>query len=150
MSDFTQTLDADGLATITWDCQSRPMNVMSTQGFADLSALIDGCLIDPQVKGVIITSAKSDFAAGMDLAVIAETKDMHPENPAQGCFEMVMEIHKILRKIELAGMELKTKKGGKPIVAVLPGTALGIGLEIPLACHHIICADNPKAKIGLP
>ena len=82
MSDFTQTLDADGLATITWDCQSRPMNVMSTQGFADLSALIDGCLIDPEVKGVIITSAKSDFAAGMDLAVIAETKDMHPENPA--------------------------------------------------------------------
>ena len=150
MSDFIQTLDADGLATITWDCQSRPMNVMSTQGFADLSALIDGCLIDPEVKGVIITSAKSDFAAGMDLAVIAETKDMHPENPAQGCFEMVMEIHKILRKIELAGMELKTKKGGKPIVAVLPGTALGIWLEIPLACHHIICADNPKAKIGLP
>ena len=150
MSDFTQTLDADGLATITWDCQSRPMNVMSTQGFADLSALIDGCLIDPEVKGVIITSAKSNFAVGMDLAVIAETKDMHPENPAQGYFEMVMEIHKILRKIELAGMELKTKKGGKPIVAVLPGTALGIGLEIPLACHHIICADNPKAKIGLP
>ena len=67
MSDFTQTLDDDGLATITWDCQARPMNVMSTQGFADLNALIDGCLTDPMVKGVIITSAKSDFAAGMDL-----------------------------------------------------------------------------------
>jgi 3-hydroxyacyl-CoA dehydrogenase/enoyl-CoA hydratase/3-hydroxybutyryl-CoA epimerase len=146
MSDFTQTLDADGLATITWDCQARPMNVMSKQGFADLNALIDGCLTDPMVKGVIITSAKSDFAAGMDLAVIAETKDMHPENPAQGCFEMVMEIHQILRKIELAGMDFKTKKGGKPIVAVLPGTALGIGLEIPLACHHIICADKPKGE----
>ena len=35
MSDFTQTLDADGLATITWDCQTRPMNVMSTQGFSE-------------------------------------------------------------------------------------------------------------------
>lgn len=33
---------------------------------------------------------------------------------------------------------------------MLPGTALGIGLEIPLACHHIIATDNPKAKIGLP
>jgi len=51
MSDFTQTLDADGLATITWDCQARPMNVMSKQGFADLNALIDGCLTDPMVKG---------------------------------------------------------------------------------------------------
>jgi 3-hydroxyacyl-CoA dehydrogenase/enoyl-CoA hydratase/3-hydroxybutyryl-CoA epimerase len=41
-------------------------------------------------------------------------------------------------------------KGGKPIAAALPGTALGIGLEIPLACHRIFAADNPKAKIGLP
>ncbi len=47
-------------------------------------------------------------------------------------------------------MDPKTLKGGKPIVAALPGTALGIGLELPLACHRIIAADNPKAKIGLP
>ncbi|MEM1101755.1 MAG: 3-hydroxyacyl-CoA dehydrogenase NAD-binding domain-containing protein, partial [Pseudomonadota bacterium] len=29
-------------------------------------------------------------------------------------------------------------------------TALGIGLELPMATHRIFCADNPKAKIGLP
>ena len=150
MSDFTKTHDADGIATITWDCYERPMNVMSEQGFFDLDVMVDDCLANEKVKGVIITSAKSDFAAGMDLSVIAQTKEKNPENPAQGCFEMVTQIHKILRKIELAGMDFKTKKGGKPFVAVLPGTALGIGLEIPLACHHIIAADNPKAKIGLP
>jgi 3-hydroxyacyl-CoA dehydrogenase/enoyl-CoA hydratase/3-hydroxybutyryl-CoA epimerase len=61
-----------------------------------------------------------------------------------------MQIHHILRKIERAGMDPKTNKGGKPIAAALPGTALGIGLEIPLACHRIFVADNPKAKIGLP
>ena len=59
-------------------------------------------------------------------------------------------MHKVLRKIERAGMDPKTLKGGKPIVAALPGTALGIGLELPLSCHRIIAADNPKAKIGLP
>ena len=150
MSDFTKTHDADGIATITWDCNERPMNVMSEQGFFDLDVMVDDCLADETVTGVIITSAKADFAAGMDLSVIAQTKEKNPENPAQGCFEMVTQIHKILRKIELAGMDFKTKKGGKPFVAVLPGTALGIGLEIPLACHHIIAADNPKAKIGLP
>ena len=150
MSDFTKTHDADGIATITWDCYERPMNVMSEQGFFDLDVMVDDCLANEKVKGVIITSAKSDFAAGMDLSVIAQTKEKNPENPAQGCFEMVTQIHKILRKIELAGMDFQTKKGGKPFVAVLPGTALGIGLEIPLACHHIIAADNPKAKIGLP
>ena len=56
----------------------------------------------------------------------------------------------MLRKIERAGMDPKTQKGGKPIAAALPGTALGIGLELPLACHRIFAADNPKAKIGLP
>ncbi len=58
--------------------------------------------------------------------------------------------HAMMRKIERAGMDPKTLKGGKPIVAALPGTALGIGLEIPLSCHRIIAADDPKARIGLP
>ena len=150
MSDFTKTLDADGVATLSWDCADRPMNVMSEQGFVDLNAMVDNCIADAAIIGVIITSAKTDFAAGMDLAVIAKAKEIKPDNPAQGCFDMVMQVHHILRKIELAGMDFKTKKGGKPFVAVLPGTALGIGLEIPLACHHIIATDNPKAKIGLP
>ena len=150
MSDFIKTQDDDGVATITWNCVDRPMNVMSEQGFSDLNALVDDCIADDTIYGVIITSAKKDFAAGMDLGVIAKTKEKNPENPAQGCFEMVMQIHQILRKIELAGMDFKSKKGGKPFVAVLPGTALGIGLEIPLACHHIIASNNSKAKIGLP
>jgi 3-hydroxyacyl-CoA dehydrogenase/enoyl-CoA hydratase/3-hydroxybutyryl-CoA epimerase len=61
-----------------------------------------------------------------------------------------MGFHRITRKIERAGMDPKTNKGGKPIAAALPGTALGIGYEIPLSCHRIFAADNPKAKIGLP
>ena len=59
-------------------------------------------------------------------------------------------MHTIMRKIERAGMDPKTNKGGKPIVTVLPGTALGIGLEIPLCTHRIFAANNNKAKIGLP
>ena len=40
----------------------------------------------------------------------------------------------------------KTKKGGKPIVSVLPGTALGIGLEIPLSTHLKKIYNNMKDK----
>lgn len=146
MTDFTLTTDAEGVATITWDVASKSMNVMSTEAFMALNGLIDQALADGSVKGVIITSGKKDFAGGMDLNVIAQMR----AGGAQAIFDGVMQMHQVLRKIERAGMDPKTLKGGKPIVAALPGTALGIGLELPLACHRIIAADNPKARIGLP
>ncbi len=151
MTDFKMQKDADGVAVITWDTIGKSMNVMNEQGFFDLDALIDYALADDAVKGVIITSGKDgSFAGGMDLNIIAQMKDAAGDNPAQGLFDGLMRMHAILRKIERAGMDSKTNKGGKPIAAALPGTALGIGLEIPLACHRIFAADNPKAKIGLP
>jgi len=151
MTDFTMKTDADGVAIITWDTVGKSMNVMNGQGFLDLEALIDQALADDAVKGVIITSGKEgSFAGGMDLNVIAKMRDDAGDEPAKGLFDGVMGMHAILRKIERAGMDPKTNKGGKPIAAALPGTALGIGLEIPLACHRIFAADNPKAKIGLP
>ncbi|MCZ8078721.1 MAG: 3-hydroxyacyl-CoA dehydrogenase NAD-binding domain-containing protein [Rhodobacteraceae bacterium] len=146
MTDFTYAVDADGVATLTWDVKAKSMNVMSTEAFALLDSLIDKALADPAVKGIILTSGKRDFAGGMDLNVIAQMR----AGGAEAIFAGVMQMHAVLRKIERAGMDPKTKKGGKPIVAALPGTALGIGLELPLSCHRIIAADNPKAKIGLP
>ena len=147
MTDFSYMVDGDGVATICWDLPGKSMNVMSMAGFGELDGLVDRALADAGVKGVIITSGKKDFAGGMDLNAIAKMKE---DGGAQGIFDGVMGMHAILRKIERSGADPKTMKGGKPIVAALPGTALGIGLEIPLACHRIIAADNPKAKIGLP
>ena len=151
MTDFIMATDADGVAVITWDTQGKSMNVMNQQGFLDLDALIDQALADDAVKGVVITSGKKgSFAGGMDLNIIAKMKESAGDNPAQGLMDGLMASHGVLRKIERAGMDAKTNKGGKPIAAALPGTALGIGFEIPLACHRIFAADNPKAKIGLP
>ena len=150
MSDFTMKTDADGVAIITWDVADKSMNVMNQQGFADLEALFDQALEDEAVKGIVLTSGKDSFAGGMDLNIIAKMKQSAGDQPARGLFDGIMQIHHLLRKIERAGMDPKTNKGGKPVAAALPGTALGIGLEIPLACHRIFVADNPKAKIGLP
>ncbi len=146
MTDFTMKKDADGVAIITWDVPGKSMNVLSLDGAATLNGLIDDALADPAVKGIVITSGKKDFAGGMDLNVIAGMK----ASGTQGVFDGVMTLHHLLRKIELAGMDFKTKKGGKPIATALPGTALGIGLELPLSTHRIFAADNAKAKIGLP
>ncbi|SEQ61410.1 3-hydroxyacyl-CoA dehydrogenase / enoyl-CoA hydratase / 3-hydroxybutyryl-CoA epimerase [Loktanella sp. DSM 29012] len=150
MTDFTLAIDDQGVAVITWDTIGKSMNVMNQQGFADLDALVAQALTDDAVKGIVITSGKDgSFAGGMDLNIIAAMRD-RSDDPAKAIFDGVMEMHGVLRRIERAGMDPKTNKGGKPIAAALPGTALGIGLEIPLACHRIFAADNPKAKIGLP
>ena len=151
MTDFTMEKGADGVAIITWDVPGKSMNVMSMEAWPLLDSLIDDALTDEAVKGIVITSGKEgSFAGGMDLNVIARMKEMAGDNPAQGLFDGLMDMHRILRKIERAGMDPRTNKGGKPIAAALPGTALGIGLEIPLACHRIFAADNPRARIGLP
>ncbi|WP_299614732.1 3-hydroxyacyl-CoA dehydrogenase NAD-binding domain-containing protein [uncultured Tateyamaria sp.] len=150
MTDFTLTKDADGIATITWDVEGKTMNVMSLEGLAQLNDHIDDVLADDAVKGVVITSGKDTFAGGMDLNLLAKMKEDAGDNPAKGLFEGTMKMHGLLRKIERAGMDPKTNKGGKPIAAALPGTAAGIGLELPLATHRTFIADNPKAKVGLP
>jgi 3-hydroxyacyl-CoA dehydrogenase/enoyl-CoA hydratase/3-hydroxybutyryl-CoA epimerase len=151
MTDFTMKKDAEGIATITWDVKAKSMNVMTLEAWDVLEALVDDALADADVKGIIITSGKADsFAGGMDLNVIARMKEMAGDDPARGLFDGIMNAHRIMRKIERAGMDPKTLKGGKPVACVLPGTALGIGLEIPLSCHRIFAATNPKAKIGLP
>ncbi|TBN41252.1 3-hydroxyacyl-CoA dehydrogenase [Paracoccus subflavus] len=146
MTDFTMQKHADGVAIITWDVPGKSMNVLSMEGASELDALIDDALADQSVKGIVITSGKKDFAAGMDLNVIAQMK----QGGAQAVFDGIMSLHHVLRKIERAGMDPKTLKGGKPIASALPGTALGIGLELPLATHRIFAADNARAKIGLP
>ena len=150
MTDFTLEKHADGAAIITWDCPGRPMNVLTREAFSLVEDMLDDCLADDAVKGIVITSGKADFAAGMDLNVLAAVAAEGGEHPEQATFDFIMNGHRILRKIERAGMDPKTLKGGKPIATAMPGTGLGIGFEIPLATHRIFAAPNPKAKIGLP
>lgn len=150
MTDFTYEIDTHGVATITWDVKNKSMNVLSLEGLDELDRHIDAALGDEAVKGIVITSGKDSFAGGMDLNIVAAMKDRVGDNPAQSLMDGLMHMHGVLRKIERAGMDPKTNKSGKPIAAALTGTALGIGLELPLACHRIFAADNPKAKIGLP
>ena len=149
MADFTYEIDADGIAIITWDIPDKSMNVLNIPAMDLMDGYLDELLANDDVRGIIITSGKKDFAGGMDLNVLASIKEAHKDNPAKGLMDFTMKGHRILRKIERAGMDPKTNKGGKPIACAIPGTSAGIGTEIALACHRRFMADG-KAKIGLP
>ncbi|MGF1657833.1 MAG: 3-hydroxyacyl-CoA dehydrogenase NAD-binding domain-containing protein [Rubrimonas sp.] len=140
----------DAVAIITWDLPDASMNVLTEAGVRELEACVDRALADPEVSGAVITSAKPDFAGGMDLRVLAGLKARAGAAPAETLFGFVMALHGVLRKIERGGADPKTGKGGKPFAWAAPGTALGIGYEIGLACHRRFAADKPGAKIGLP
>ena len=150
MSIFRYETDADGVAVITWDLPGRSMNVLNEDGIRELDAAVDRALGDAAVKGIVITSAKADFAGGMDLNVIARMREAAGDDPAKGIFEGVMALHGLLRRIERAGLDPKTLKGGKPVAWASPGLSAGIGTEIGLACHRRFVADQPKARVGLP
>ncbi|MDG4649705.1 3-hydroxyacyl-CoA dehydrogenase NAD-binding domain-containing protein [Roseibacterium sp. SDUM158017] len=150
MTDFTMKTDENGVAVITWDVASKSMNVLTREAFGTIDTLIDEALADDAVKGIVITSGKDSFAGGMDLNTLATIRAEAGDEPAQALFDFTMNGHRILRKLERAGLDPKTNKGGKPVACAITGTCAGIGTEIALACHRRFVADNPRAKIGLP
>ena len=150
MPDFTYDVHDDGVAVITWDVPDKSMNVLTREAFGLVEGFVDQALADDAVRGIVVTSGKESFAGGMDLNVLAAIRDESGDNPAPALFDFVMNGHRILRKIERAGMDAKTNKGGKPIACAIPGLCAGIGTEIALACHYRVMADTPKGRIGLP
>jgi len=128
-------VDADGIATLSWNVVDRPMNVLNAASVQAFDEAVSRAIVDPAVKGVVITSSRSDFVAGGDLDLIRSIRTAAESMAISG------PISRVLRSLE---------KSGKPFVAAINGSALGGGLEICLACHHRIVADAPAIQLGLP
>ncbi len=152
MTNWKTEKDGD-VAIITWDMEGRSMNVMTADVIRELDAEVDKVLADDSLKGAVITSAKGDMGGGVDLTMLAQIKAQAAKeggNVGEALFGFVWALHSLYRKIEVAGADPKTKKGGKVFAAATPGTALGGVFELLLACHRRFAADNEKAKLGLP
>ena len=104
----------DGVAIITWDVPGKSMNVMSATGFQELDALIDEVLSSDDIKGAVITSAKKDFAGGMDLNVLASIRNAS-DNPAKDFFDHLMASHGVRGGTTLAVFFLPTQTDGMTI-----------------------------------
>ncbi len=129
--------DAEGIRTLILDVADRPMNVLSPALRAELVDAVRLALADDAVTGLILASARPEFIAGADLAVLGALRG----RPAAEVRVVSDPFRRMLRAMETAG---------KPVVAAINGTALGGGFELCLACHHRVAADVPGAIIGLP
>ncbi len=144
---FKWNQDADGIVTLTWDDPERSMNVLSNKALVDIGAVVVKVAGDAAIKGVVITSGKANgFCAGaaldeMEGAASGAGQPKSEEERVRQRYEGVLQFNMLLRKLETCG---------KPVVAAINGLALGGGLEVTLACHYRVVADNPRIQLGLP
>ncbi|MDP6815650.1 MAG: enoyl-CoA hydratase-related protein, partial [Alphaproteobacteria bacterium] len=68
-------VDGDGVATITWDVDNRPMNVMNHETMSAYIEALEKAIADDGVKGVIVASAHKEFIVGADLSAMGDTDD---------------------------------------------------------------------------
>ena len=126
----------DGVAIMTYDQPSSPVNTLNTpmgQAFDQLFDLIER---DPAITSAVLFSGKRDsWIAGADIDELSAVTSAAHGVALSRNGQRVLD--------HLAALS-------KPVVAAIHGAALGGGLEVALACRHRICTDHPKTTLALP
>lgn len=105
-------------------------NALNTALLAFLAAALNKCADDPACRAVLICGAEGNFAAGADVAEIADkTSSDAAIDP---------------RKDHWAAI----RSFPKPLVAAVDGYALGGGFELALMADFLVLGAD--AKLGLP
>ena len=152
---MTVEVDGDGIALVTIDLKGQSMNVWNEALMSEFAAFIERLCKDEAIKGAVITSGKSSgFLAGADLRMLGGGRlDSGASSPKE-VFDRLFNLNHMLRTLETSGVPAKKLQKGeayaKPIAAAVNGLALVGGLELVLACHYRICADDPKIQLGVP
>lgn len=146
---FKFDIDGDGIAHAVFDVPGRSMNTLTGKAVADIVAIAKEVASNDAIKGLVLSSGKpSGFCAGADLgemgnrAGAADDSAKSEDQKLKERFEQGFTLNRTLRELETCG---------KPVACALNGLALGGGLEVVLACHYRVAAnDNPKQQFGLP
>jgi 3-hydroxyacyl-CoA dehydrogenase/enoyl-CoA hydratase/3-hydroxybutyryl-CoA epimerase len=130
------TLREDGICVLTFDRPGSSANVFDAATLSELAEELDRIEHQPQVKGLVFTSAKrSVFVAGLDLNALRENEPMEHVRSLIERGQAMMHC--------IAALPF-------PTVAAIHGAALGGGLELCLACDYRVAASDPVTCLGLP
>jgi enoyl-CoA hydratase/carnithine racemase len=123
-------------AVVIVSINDAPYNRMSLAFMDELETLVDELARDDSARAIVLTAAgDGNFSVGMDLKELP--LGIERKGGIDALFDQRLEV--------LAAIE----NMGKPWIATLFGYCLGGGLELPLACHFRLAAQD-GAQIGLP
>jgi len=133
------TIDASGIAEITIRHAGR-LNLLGTPVITDLRLAFERLACDAGVRTVVLRgTGDAAFVAGADI------KEMGRLDPgsARGFIDGLRRLCEAVRHCPV------------PVIARLPGWALGGGLELAAACDIRIASDAarfgmPEVKVGIP
>lgn len=141
MENFKIEVDSDGVALVTFDVPGRSMNTLTASVIKEIGEVVETIKSDAAIKGAVITSGKTTgFCAGADLGELGGAEGGFGGD-LKAAFDAGFALNKAFRALETCG---------KPVAAAINGLAMGGGLEMTLACHYRVVADNPKIQLALP
>ena len=126
----------DGWLELCFDQPDTKANVFNESALRELDAVVTDLGSRKDVKGVLVTSAKSDiFIAGADINLIKTLDTI--ESAIEGASAGQQAIHRFSK------LPFET-------VAAIGGACLGGGFELALGCKKRVASDAKSVKIGLP
>jgi enoyl-CoA hydratase len=133
--EFVRT-EVDGPLAIVTINRPQVLNALNDQVIEELAEALEGFDRDPAIRCLILTGGDRAFAAGADIAQMADAGPV--EVLAQDNF------HRWGRFRALR----------KPLIGAVSGYALGGGCELALMCDMIIASETaqfgqPEVKIGI-
>ena len=133
------TLQANGVATLSFR-NAGSLNILSSPVLTDLAQAFDTLAQDERIRVLVLRgTGDKAFVAGAD---IKEMRGLNEHNAAAFITR--------LRTVCEAARQFPT-----PVIARLPGWALGGGLELACACDIRVASNRvqcgmPEVKVGIP
>jgi len=129
MTDHLRTTIQDGVLEITF-ARPEKKNALSNAMYRAAADALESAQTDPAIRVVMFSSEGDAFTSGNDLADFAGVATGRTEELQAGRFIRVL------------------AQAEKPLIAAVPGLAVGVGTTMLLHCDLVIVADS--AKLSAP